>query len=87
MVGPCFTRREAVSHSVLSPNELLGHPGVLHLGGPMALQEVYAGFQFNGEGLRIDLTAVVEAWGPDADHWQVCDWITRPNDELGGNHH
>jgi len=84
LVGPFFTRREAVGHSGLSPNDLLAHPGVLHLGGPIALQEVYAGFQFNGEGLRDDLTAVIEAWGSDADPWQVCDWITRPNDGLGG---
>jgi hypothetical protein len=84
LVGPFYTRREAVGRSGLSPAELLTHPGVLHLGGEVALQEVYAGFQFNGEGLRSDLTEVIAAWGPDIDPWQICDWVTRPNPELAG---
>ncbi len=84
MIGPFLTRRQAVQRSRLSPEELLDHPGVLHLGGPACYQEVYAGFQFDSEGLREDLAAVVEAFGPRRDPWAVCDWITRPNLQLGG---
>jgi hypothetical protein len=84
LVGPFFTRSEAVVNSGLSPEELLGHPGVLRLGGAIVLQEVYAGFQFASHGLREDIAAVVEAAGPAANPWAVCDWMTRANGALGG---
>ena len=84
LVGPFYTRREAARHSGMSPHELLTHPGILRMGGPISIQEVYAGFQFGNDGLREDLAAVVEAFGADADHWAVCDWITRPNQQLAG---
>jgi len=84
LVGPFFTRREAVHRSGLSPQELLGHPGILHLGGTVAVQEVYAGFQFAPDGLREDIATVVQAYGSATDPWEVCAWLTRPNEALGG---
>jgi len=84
LVGPFYTRREAVQRSGLSPQELLGHPGILHLAGTVALQEVYAGFQFAPDGLREDIATIVQAFGSATDPWEVCDWMTRSNEALGG---
>jgi hypothetical protein len=83
LVGPFYTRREAVEHSGLSPGELLSHPGILRMGGSVALQEVYAAFQFGPNGLREDVAAVVSAFGAHEDPLVVCDWMNRPNPALG----
>lgn len=84
LTGHFLTRQEAARRSGLTPGELLESPGVLHLGGTTMVQEAYPGFQFAPRGLREDVAAVVQAFGPRADPWEICDWLTRANSMLGG---
>jgi hypothetical protein len=55
----------------------------LRLGGRF-LEEVYCEFQFGPHGVLRDLGSVVRILRRDHDDEAVADWLTRPNESLGG---
>ncbi len=81
LTGHFWTRGEAARRAVMSPHELLVHPGLLRLGGDW-LEEVYCAYQFNEHGVREDIAAVVEILAPHLDAATITDWMVRPNPRL-----
>jgi hypothetical protein len=81
LTGHFWTRGEAGRRAGMSHHELIVHRGVLRLGGHW-LDEVYCAFQFNDNGLREDVTAVVEVLDSHFDPATIIDWLVRPHPSL-----
>lgn len=74
--GPFLDRATAARLSGIEPRELRIRPDVLRIGG-RHLPEVYFAFQFDDDGLRPDLAAVVRRLRSEFDDEQIADYLAR----------
>ena len=81
--GPFHTRSEAARLAGITPAELAAIPGAVRLDGPMSLEEVYPGFQFEAAGGFLpglpDVVSGLGVGGRDA-----AAWLVTPQPALGG---
>lgn len=82
LVGPFWTRDEAAEYLSIAPEELRARNDVLRLEGRW-LEETYPALQFAANGIRFEISAVVEHVGTDLPGIAIADWLTRPNPALG----
>jgi hypothetical protein len=74
--GPFLDRATAAHRSGIDPQELRLRPDVLRIGG-RSLPEVYFAFQFDDEGLRPDLAAIVRRLRAEFEDEEIADYLAR----------
>ena len=74
--GPFLDRATAARVSGIEARELRIRPDILKIGG-RHLPEVYFGFQFDADGVRPDLAALVRRLRSDFDDEEIADYIAR----------
>ena len=74
--GPFIDRATAAQRSGIDPQELRIRPDVLRIGGRY-LPEVYFAFQFDDDGLRLDLAAIVRRLRAEFEDEEIADYLAR----------
>ncbi len=81
LAGPFLTRSEAAARLGIAADALACRRDVLRLPGHH-LEETYFAFQFDRNGLRPDVAAVVAALAGRWDEVSIADWLVRTNSHL-----
>jgi hypothetical protein len=81
LAGPFLTRIEAAARLGVSADALTCRRDVLRVPGHH-LEETYFAFQFDRNGLRPDVAAVVAALVGEWDEVSIADWLVRSNSHL-----
>ena len=80
--GPFLTRAQAARQAGVPGALLMHRPDLLRVGGPW-LQEAYFAFQFDADGVRPSVGAVVQALKGTAPDVEIADWLVCSNRLLG----
>lgn len=83
-IGHFLTRSEAAHLLGVPARTLLSMDNLLRLGGRVAIQEVYPGFQFRNREAFEAFREVVHRFG-HTDPWLVLGWLNRRRTEFGGH--
>ena len=84
LVGPFWTRTEAVDELGCTDDCLLARNDVLRIGARLS-EEVYPAFQFEHHHVREEIADIVALLlRGDVTGAVIADWLVEPNPDLGG---
>lgn len=84
LVGHSWTRRSVARHIGATPAEVVANPHLLRIDSPVSYEEAYPAFQFDEQGIRVDVAVtglLIRRRVPDD---LACDWFFRPNPAASG---
>jgi hypothetical protein len=84
LLGHCWTGLRVARHLGLPLTSVCGHPHLLRLDCPLCTEAAYPEFQFDAEGIRLDVAVAGMLAGRRVADDVVCDWLVRVNPGLDG---
>jgi hypothetical protein len=84
LVGHSWTRAQVAGHMAISPGAVASHPHLLRLEGPLCYDAAYPCLQFDDHGVRLDIAVIGMLARRRVPADEVCNWLVRPNPDLGG---
>jgi hypothetical protein len=84
LIGHCWTRRRVAGHLEIAPAQVVASPHLLRIDAPLAYEEAYPSFQFDENGLRVDVAVTGLLLRRRTADDAACDWFFRGNAAVSG---